>query len=216
MQSMSSLLDPRRSRSSAHRRARSRGTSVMQTCASGFKGEIYAVNPRYQEVLGYKCVASVADLPERWIASWSRSAPTPPAMCWKQAYAHGHSRCRGSGRRFRRRRPRRRRARRGCGACRQGHGICGPNCFGIISVKAAPRRSAAGCRSRCGPGRSRWCRRAAGSATIAFSPLMSDRKLGFGYFVSCGNQIGATIEDYVETFRRRSRHQRHRQRRSRP
>jgi len=30
--------------------------------------------------------------------------------------------------------------------------------------------------------------------------LMRDRKLGFSYFVSCGNQIGATIEDYAEYF----------------
>ena len=29
---------------------------------------------------------------------------------------------------------------------------------------------------------------------------MGDRALGFNYFVSCGNQIGATIEDYVEYF----------------
>ena len=35
---------------------------------------------------------------------------------------------------------------------------------------------------------------------FAFGPLMRDRKLGFSYFVSCGNQIGATVEDYVEYF----------------
>src|SRR5262249_33308903 len=31
-----------------------------------------------------------------------------------------------------------------------------------------------------------------------FAPLMSDRQIGFSHFVSCGNQIGTTIEDYVE------------------
>ena len=33
---------------------------------------------------------------------------------------------------------------------------------------------------------------------FAFGPLMRDRKLGFCHFVSCGNQAGATIEDYVD------------------
>ena len=35
---------------------------------------------------------------------------------------------------------------------------------------------------------------------FVFGPLMRDRKLGFSYFVSCGNQAGATIEDYAEYF----------------
>jgi acetyltransferase len=33
-----------------------------------------------------------------------------------------------------------------------------------------------------------------------FAPLMQDRELGFSYFVSSGNQIGTTVEDYVEYF----------------
>jgi acetyltransferase len=35
---------------------------------------------------------------------------------------------------------------------------------------------------------------------FAFGPLIRDRKLGFSYFVSCGNQIGLTVEDYAEYF----------------
>src|SRR5262249_10436079 len=35
---------------------------------------------------------------------------------------------------------------------------------------------------------------------FAFGPLIRDRKLGFSYFVSCGNQAGLTVEDYVEYF----------------
>jgi acetyltransferase len=31
-------------------------------------------------------------------------------------------------------------------------------------------------------------------------PLMTDRELGFAYFVSCGNQLGATVEDFIEAF----------------
>ena len=39
-----------------------------------------------------------------------------------------------------------------------------------------------------------------GLGANVFAPLMTDRELGFSHFVSCGNQIGATIEDYVEYF----------------
>jgi acetyltransferase len=41
------------------------GTRVIANLQSaGFQGEIFAVNPRYSEVLGCKCVASVSDLPK--------------------------------------------------------------------------------------------------------------------------------------------------------
>jgi len=32
---------------------------------SGYKGKVYAINPRYEEVEGFKCYASLADLPEK-------------------------------------------------------------------------------------------------------------------------------------------------------
>ena len=39
-----------------------------------------------------------------------------------------------------------------------------------------------------------------GLGMTALTPLMTDRELGFAYFVSCGNQLGATVEDFVEAF----------------
>jgi len=39
-----------------------------------------------------------------------------------------------------------------------------------------------------------------GLGMTALTPLMTDRELGFAYFVSCGNQLGATVEDFVEVF----------------
>ena len=36
-----------------------------RTCATAaFKGEIFAVNPRYSDVLGYRCFPSVVELPD--------------------------------------------------------------------------------------------------------------------------------------------------------
>ena len=37
-----------------------------------------------------------------------------------------------------------------------------------------------------------------GLGANVFAPLMTDREIGFGHFISCGNQIGTTVEDYIE------------------
>lgn len=39
-------------------------TTLAQTLAGGFNGEIYPVNPNQREILGLKCYPSLADLPE--------------------------------------------------------------------------------------------------------------------------------------------------------
>ena len=42
-----------------------RGTSVVANLRdAGFKGEIFAVNPRYTDVLGFPCYPSVSELPD--------------------------------------------------------------------------------------------------------------------------------------------------------
>lgn len=46
---------------------------------SGFKGKLYAVNPKYQEVLGAPCVHSIGDVPQRAdLAVIATPAPTVP------------------------------------------------------------------------------------------------------------------------------------------
>jgi len=37
-----------------------------------------------------------------------------------------------------------------------------------------------------------------GLGANVFAPLMTDREIGFSHFISCGNQIGTTVEDYIE------------------
>jgi len=39
-------------------------TTLAQTLAGGFKGKVFPVNPKQREILGLKCYASLADLPE--------------------------------------------------------------------------------------------------------------------------------------------------------
>ncbi len=140
MQSMSSLLDPKAIAVVGASQRRSRGTSVMTNLRdSGFKGEIYAVNPRYQDILGYTCVASVADLPPQVDCLVVAIGADAACDVLEEAYAHGiraavvlaagfgeggHGETRAA----------RLRALAAKGMC-----ICGPNCFGLISVKASCR-----------------------------------------------------------------------------
>ncbi|GAA5181924.1 GNAT family N-acetyltransferase [Niveibacterium umoris] len=52
---------------------------VQNMLDSGFKGKLYSVNPKYQEVLGTPCVHSIGDVPQRVdLAVVATPAPTVP------------------------------------------------------------------------------------------------------------------------------------------
>ena len=78
--------------------------------------------------------------------------------------------------------------------------ICGPNCFGLVNVKTGAVAFNGVVPKTLHPGPVALVSQSGSLGNFVFGPLMRDRKLGFSYFVSCGNQIGATIEDYAEYF----------------
>jgi acetate---CoA ligase (ADP-forming) len=78
--------------------------------------------------------------------------------------------------------------------------ICGPNCFGLIGVKAGMAAYSGPLSLPLRPGPVAIVSQSGGLGANVFAPLMTDREIGFSHFVSCGNQIGATIEDYIEYF----------------
>ena len=82
----------------------------------------------------------------------------------------------------------------------QGMCICGPNCFGLISVKAGFAAYSGPLARPLRAGPVAIVSQSGGLGANVFAPLMTDRELGFSHFVSCGNQIGATVEDYIEYF----------------
>ena len=64
MASMRALLEPKAIAVVGASQRRGRGTNVIANLRDcGFAGEIFAVNPRYQDVLGYKCFPHGRDLP---------------------------------------------------------------------------------------------------------------------------------------------------------
>jgi acetyltransferase len=164
----------------------------------GYGGKIFAVNPRYTEVLGYPCVPSVRDLPGDVECIVLAIGADAACDVLDDAFAHGiraaivlsagfgeggHGGARGD----------RLRALAARGMC-----ICGPNCFGLINVKAGMAAYSGPLMKPLRPGPVALVSQSGGLGASVFAPLMTDRELGFSCFISCGNQLGATIEDYVE------------------
>jgi len=178
-----------------------RGTNVIANLRDcGYGGEIFAVNPRYTEILGYRCVPSVRELPAAVECIVLAVGADAACDVLEDAFAHGiraaivlsagfgeggHGGARGD----------RLRALAARGMC-----ICGPNCFGLINVKAGMAAYSGPLMRPLRAGTVALVSQSGGLGASVFAPLMTDRELGFSHFVSCGNQLGATIEDYVEYF----------------
>src|SRR5262249_20429178 len=175
-----------------------RGTNVLAHLREcGFGGEILAVNPRYAEILGYRCVPCVRELPPAVECIVIAVGAEAACDVLEEAFAHGiraaivlsagfgeggHGGARGP----------RLRALAARGMC-----ICGPNCFGLINLKAGMAAYSGPLMRPLRAGPVALVSQSGGLGASVFAPLMTDRELGFSYFVSCGNQLGATIEDYV-------------------
>ncbi len=178
-----------------------RGANVIANLRDGgFEGDIFAVNPRYADVHGYKCFAGVADLPagiECLVVAVGADAACdvleeahakgiPAAIVLAAGFGEG-----GHGEL---------RAQRLRALASNGMRICGPNCFGLINQKAKVAAFSGPVPRPARLGSVAIVSQSGGLGATAFGALMSGRGLGFSCFVSCGNQLGVTIEDFVEYF----------------
>ncbi|MFZ3353367.1 MAG: acetate--CoA ligase family protein [Xanthobacteraceae bacterium] len=201
MNPMKSLLAPQAIAVVGASQRGGRGASVIANLRDcGFSGQILPVNPRYQEVHGFKCYASVADLPagvDSILAAVGADATCdvleeahakgiPAAVALAAGFGEGG---------FGEARALRLKALAAKGMC-----ICGPNCFGYINVKDRVAAFSGPIAKPLRPGSVAIVSQSGGLGATAFTPLMADRQLGFAYFVSCGNQLGATIEDFIDHF----------------
>jgi acetyltransferase len=176
-----------------------RGTNVIANLVScGYGGEILAVNPRYTEILGHRCVPAARELPAAVECIVVAVGAESACDVLEEAFAHGiraaivlsagfgeggHGGARGD----------RLRALAARGMC-----ICGPNCLGLINVKTGMAAYSGPLMRPLRAGPVTLVSQSGGLGASVFAPLMTDRELGFSHFISCGNQLGATIEDYVE------------------
>jgi acyl-CoA synthetase (NDP forming) len=165
---------------------------------AGFKGGIFGVNPRYPDVLGYKCFASVAELPAEVDCLVVAVASDTACAVLEQGHTHGIPAAivlsagfgEGSGIDTRADRVR--------AVADKGMAICGPNCFGLINVRSGAAAFSGVAPKAMTPGNVALISQSGSLGNFAFGPLVRDRKLGFSHFISCGNQIGTTVEDYVD------------------
>src|SRR4051794_13630840 len=132
MQSMRALLDPKAIAVIGASQQPGRGTSVVTNLRdAAFKGEIFAVNPRYTDVLGYRCFASVDELPDS--VDCIVIAIPAKAACdvMEQAFARGIRAAIVLAAGF----DEASLAARLKALAQQGMAICGPNCFGLVNVQ---------------------------------------------------------------------------------
>lgn len=201
MGSIRSLLNPRSIAVVGASQRPGRGSGVIANLRDGgFDGDIVAVNPRYDEVLGYKCCRSVAALPAGVECVVAAVGADAACDALEQAYENGIGAAVVLAAGFGEGGHGEPRAQRLAALAAKGMCICGPNCFGFINVKAKTAAFSGPIPKPLRAGTVALVSQSGGLGASAFTPLMADRGLGFSHFVSCGNQLGATIEDYVEFF----------------
>ncbi len=177
-----------------------RANRVIRTLqAVGFAGAIFPINPNYPEVLGLPCYPDVASTPVSPdlvviaipapgvadVLAAASDAGVPAAIVLASGFAEAGEKGRVM------------QARLEALARDRGLLICGPNCFGILNVveRIAPFigvladplvAGGVGLVSQSG-----------GLTNIVVPPLMEQRGVGFSAIVSCGNQAGVTVEDFM-------------------
>jgi acetyltransferase len=199
MNSMPKLLNPTSIAVVGASQNRGRGTRVLINLRDlGFAGDVFAVHPKYSEVHGYPCFPTVAALPhpvDCVVAAVSADTACDVLnQCYEKGIRAAVVLAAGFGEG-------------GHGAARavrlqalaqRGMTICGPNCFGALNVKTGGAAYSGKLPSPLRPGSVALVSQSGGLGANVFTPLMVDRQLGFSHVISCGNQVGATIEDYVE------------------
>jgi acetyltransferase len=158
------------------------------------------VNPRYTDVLGYKCYPSVAELPASVDCLVVAVAAEAACDVLDEAHARGIRAAIVLAAGFGEGGQGEARAARLRSLAERGMCICGPNCFGLINLRSGMAAYSGPLSRTLRPGPVALVSQSGGLGATAFAPLMADRARGLSHIVSCGNQIGATIEDYVEYF----------------
>jgi acetyltransferase len=165
----------------------------------GYRGRVFPVNPKYREILGLPCYPDLASTPEPadsvvvaipaeqvpGVLTAAVAAGVRAAVVLSSGFAEAGP----------------------AGQARQAalerlaaeHGllVCGPNCYGVFNVRlGAATFSADMAEPR--PGRVALVSQSGGFSHAIAEHLMRQRAVGLSYIVSCGNQAGLGVEDYVE------------------
>lgn len=165
---------------------------------AGYVGAAYAINPRYDEVDGYPCHPTVQAVPGGVDCVVTAIPAGGVVAALEEAYAAGTRAAivlaSGFGE--------------GNGAAdddvralqalaAKGMSICGPNCFGVVNARTGAAVFNGPIPDPLPAGNVAFVSQSGGLASQIAAPLVEDRGIGLSYLVSCGNQLGLTIEDYL-------------------
>jgi acetate---CoA ligase (ADP-forming) len=166
----------------------------------GYAGRIFPINPRYADVLGLPCYPDLTSTPERadTVVVAIPAEHVPGVL--RAAVAAG---VRGavvlsSG--FAEAGPEGQRRQSELERLASDHGllICGPNCYGVFNIRLGAATFSADVAEPLRPGGVGIVSQSGGFSHAIGEYLMQQRQVGLSYIVSCGNQAGLTVEDYVE------------------
>jgi acyl-CoA synthetase (NDP forming) len=165
----------------------------------GYTGKIFPINPRYSDVLGLPCYPDLASTPERAdsVVVAIPAEQVPDVL--RAAVAAGvraavvlSSGFGEAGLEGKRRQAELERL-----AADRGLLICGPNCYGVFNIRLGAATFSADLAEPLRPGAVAVVSQSGGFSHAIAEYLMQQRCVGLSYIVSCGNQAGLTVEDYV-------------------
>ncbi|HVJ40910.1 MAG TPA: acetate--CoA ligase family protein [Dongiaceae bacterium] len=169
--------------------------SIRRCDETGFAGQIWVVNPKYREIGGRPCFASIADLPEAPDATFiavPREATIDimsqlghrgagGAICYAAGYAEVGGEGVGLQQRFI--------------EAAGDLAVVGPNCYGVLNYLDGIALWPTG---HLGKRVETGCAIIAQSGNIALNLTMNHRSVPFAYVISSGNQVVLNVADYVD------------------
>ena len=180
-----------------------RGNRVIRNLRNfGFTGRIVTVNPKYTEIMGYPCYPDIASMPEpvdclvsavpnRHVPDLLESAANAGVRA-AVVFAAGFGEIGGEGKV--------RQARLETLSKERGFLICGPNCYGVLNVHGKAPLFASTIPPGFITGSVALISQSGGLSTTIANALMLNRHVGLSHIISCGNQSGATLEEYINYF----------------
>ncbi len=176
-----------------------RGNRVIRNLKNfGYPGRIVAVNPKYSEVMDCPCYPEIGAIPEPVdcvvLAVPNRQVPdlleaaAGAGVRAAVVFSAGFAEIGGEGKA--------RQARLEALSKERGFLICGPNCYGVLNVYGKAPLFASTIPPGFLAGSVALVSQSGGLSTTIANALMLNRHVGLSYIVSCGNQAGASFEEY--------------------
>lgn len=171
---------------------------------SGFAGHVYPINPKYDDVQGWACVASVTDAPEApdlaLVALPAAAVPAALRDCAERGvrcaivFSSGFAEAGAGGEALQ--------AQVTAIARTTGMRVVGPNSIGVVSPPAALAATFATALERPGEmlgGSTAFVSQSGALAAFLYAQA-HDAGLGFSRFVSVGNEADLTVADFLHVF----------------